>query len=278
MTIFQKPWIFASSARTAGRCDPARRRKTPRLYPANKSEGGFTSGFGIIFSSSALRKNFVGPADQKTLPLFVYASAVCKPLSNVLVVRQHRFIKPLHGALFLNRAPRVCHPIKPHTTAHTPKHRLARYPVTVSFSVLRSFPSSGAGGTEASPRRMRTAQAYRYTCSTFGWEKASPQIATDAEWLVSYSYCGGIWPVMLLAISTIILPAKTAFNHSHGKIPSTNFAPQPTKTSFLTLGSKTLHGLIVIKPVLPLYVTANSIQPREKSLFINAYGVKFTKK
>jgi len=65
MTIFRKPWISVSSARTAGRCHPAWRRKTPRLYPAIISTSAFISGFGIIFSSSALRRILSGLQIQK---------------------------------------------------------------------------------------------------------------------------------------------------------------------------------------------------------------------
>ena len=70
MTISRKPWISVSSARTAGRCHPAWWRKTPCLYPAIISIGGFISGFGII-SSFPLKKS-AGHTDSKSTACSLY--------------------------------------------------------------------------------------------------------------------------------------------------------------------------------------------------------------
>ena len=123
MTISRKPWISASSARTAGRCDPAWRRKTPRLYPAIISTGGFTSGFGTIFPSSTFKKILLDLHLPKnhcslyTLAQFVDHSTIFRQFANIAHKAPPRRPTPEQGT-------RCACPAKPHTAAHRSEHEL----------------------------------------------------------------------------------------------------------------------------------------------------------
>jgi len=57
MTVFrQKPSFSVSSARTAGRCNPAWRRKTPRFYPALFSTACFVVSQVLHFELSSMSR------------------------------------------------------------------------------------------------------------------------------------------------------------------------------------------------------------------------------
>ena len=151
MTVFRKPWLSVSSARTAGRCHPAWHPQGTTPLSCYNFDQCVHLWIRYYFLFFCFAQNFIGFADSKNpLPLIDETGTIRKSFNNILAVHQHHPAKLWHGAPLLNRPPGSSPQYNPHSGSQI------RVRLVVLFSEFHP-PLPFRAGERTLPRRMQSA-------------------------------------------------------------------------------------------------------------------------